>query len=139
MRVIFAFFIIFFTQQSSAGSTCSLNKYLNSADGKEKLEYLVERSRGLIISKLEALGIDENQLDFKVHLPRKYKDPESKLEIKIKSKSLTTVGAGILIKKELKEGECGIEVILQGGHLLNHESGKDFGSLGTVKEWVRIE
>lgn len=139
MNIFVVLFFIGIIQNSYGKTSCSINQYLNSVEGKEKLEYLAERSRGLIISKLEALGIDEKQLDFKVHLPKKYKDQASKLEVKLKSKNLMAVGVGISLKKEMKEEECGIEVIFQGGHLLNQESGKDFGSLGIVKEWIRTE
>jgi hypothetical protein len=38
----------------------------------------------------------------------------------------------------IRDEDCGIEITLSGGRLLNKEIGKDFGSLGRVKEFVRL-
>ena len=42
------------------------------------------------------------------------------------------------MSKVIRDEDCGIEISILGGHILNRESGKDFGTLGRVKEFVRI-
>jgi hypothetical protein len=115
-----------------------VNSYLKSAEGKEKLSGLVERSKGLILSKLEELAIEENQVEIKAIYPKSAKDLLSTLVIKIKAKNLEAEGSSFTLTKVIREEDCGLEISLSGGNLLNKESGKNFGSLGRVKEFVRL-
>jgi hypothetical protein len=123
---------------SQAAPKCHVNSYLKSAEGKEKLSGLVERSKGLILSKLEELAIEENQVEIKAIYPKSAKDLLSTLVIKIKAKNLEAEGSSFTLTKVIREEDCGVEISLSGGNLLNKESGKNFGSLGRVKEFVRL-
>ena len=123
---------------SQAAPKCHVNSYLKSAEGKEKLSGLVERSKGLILSKLEELAIEENQVEIKAIYPKSAKDLLSTLVIKIKAKNLEADGSSFTLTKVIREEDCGVEISLSGGNLLNKESGKNFGSLGRVKEFVRL-
>jgi hypothetical protein len=123
---------------SQAAPKCHVNSYLKSAEGKEKLSGLVERSKGLILSKLEELAIEENQVEIKAIYPKSAKDLLSTLVIKIKAKNLEADGSSFTLTKVIREEDCGLEISLSGGNLLNKESGKNFGSLGRVKEFVRL-
>ena len=123
---------------SQAAPKCHVNSYLKSAEGKEKLSGLVERSKGLILSKLEELAIEENQVEIKAIYPKSAKDLLSTLVIKIKAKNLEAEGSSFTLTKVIREEDCGVEISLSGGNLLNKESGKIFGSLGRVKEFVRL-
>jgi hypothetical protein len=123
---------------SQAAPKCHVHSYLKSAEGKEKLSSLVERSKGLILSKLEELAIEENQVEIKAIYPKSAKDLLSTLVIKIKAKNLEAEGSSFTLSKVIREEDCGIEISLSGGNLLNKESGKNFGSLGRVKEFVRL-
>jgi hypothetical protein len=139
MRFIVFLLIILSTVGAQASVNCDINDYLKSADGKERLQALVERSKSLIISKLEDLGIEEEQIEIKTILPKSFEDKGSKLDIQIKSKTIKAEGAKISLSKVTKEEGCGMEVSIYSGHLLNQESGKNFGSLGRVKEFFRLK
>lgn len=122
---------------AQASASCRINTYLKSAEGQEKLASLVERSKGLILSKLEELSIEENKVVIKAIYPKNIKEVPS-LSITIKSKNLQAEGAIFTLTKMIRDEDCGLEINLSGGRLLNKESGKDFGSLGKVKEFVRL-
>lgn len=121
-----------------ASTTCKIGPYLKSHDGLERLNSLIDRSKSLIISKLEDLGIEEDQVQIKTILPKTVNDSSTKMDIQIKSKSLTAEGAKMSFAKVVRDDDCGLEISIDGGHLLNKESGKNFGSLGRVKEFVRV-
>ena len=136
-RIIFVLTLLM-SMSSQAAPKCHVNSYLKSAEGKEKLSSLVDRSKGLILSKLEELAIEENQVEIKAIYPKSAKDLLSTLVIKIKAKNLQADGSSFTLTKVIREEDCGIEISLSGGNLLNKESGKNFGSLGRVKEFVRL-
>lgn len=136
-RIIFVLTLLM-SLSSHAAPKCHVNSYLKSAEGKEKLSGLVERSKGLILSKLEELAIEENQVEIKAIYPKSAKDLLSTLVIKIKAKNLEAEGSSFTLTKVIREEDCGLEISLSGGNLLNKESGKNFGSLGRVKEFVRL-
>lgn len=127
-----------FTSMSSIASTCSVESFVKSTDGQEKLASLVERSKGLILSKLEELGIEEQQVQVKAIYPKSAQDLRSSLSVKIKAKNLSAEGSTFTMTKVLKDDDCGIEISILNGKILNQESGKNFGSLGRVKEFVRL-
>ncbi len=134
-----AFFILIFASLSAqATQSCKPKNYLNSQEGKEKLAALFDRSKSLILSKLEALGIEEDQVQIKPTYPKSLTDKTAGIEIEIKSKTLKAEGIKVHLSKLIKEEDCGIEIAIDAGHLLNKESGKDFGSLGRVKEFIRL-
>jgi hypothetical protein len=136
-RIIFVLTLLV-SLSSQAAPKCHVSSYLKSAEGKEKLSSLVERSKGLILSKLEELAIEENQVEIKAIYPKSAKDLLSTLVIKIKAKNLEAEGSSFTLTKVIREEDCGVEISLSGGNLLNKESGKNFGSLGKVKEFVRL-
>ena len=125
------------TLQAQAARPCDPKAFFNSSEGKEQLETLVERSKNLALSKLEDLGIEENQVEVKVHIPSDLNDKNSQLDFKIKSKNLVVEGTKMTIKNTHRDEGCGLEVVVFGGHLLNKESSKDFGNLGKLKEFIR--
>ena len=139
MRSFLLFFLLILTTGAHASVSCDVGDFLKSADGKEKLNSLVERSKSLIISKLEDLGIEEDKVEVRAVLPKDLKDTESKLDIKIKAKSLFAEGSKVTLSKTTQDDDCGVEVKIYSGHLVNKESGKDFGSLGRVKEFIRLK
>lgn len=121
-----------------ASEACSLDAFVKSPEGQEKLSSLVDRSKGLILSKLEELGIEENQVQIKAVYPKTAEDLTTSLSVLVKAKNLNAEGSAFTISKVSKDDDCGIEINLKGGHVLNREDGKDFGSLGRVKEFVRL-
>jgi hypothetical protein len=121
-----------------AAQSCKTKNFLNSPEGKEKVTALYDRSKGLILSKLEALGIEEDQVQIKSTFPKSLSDTSAGLEIELKSKTLKAEGMKVSLSKLIKDEDCGIEMAIDAGHLLNKESGKDFGSLGRVKEFIRL-
>lgn len=139
MRSIVFLFIFMSSLGAQASTRCDINEYLKSVEGKDHLQALVERSKSLIISKLEDLGIEEEQIEIKAILPKSFDDKSSNLDIQIKSKTIKAEGAKITLAKVTKEEGCGLEVSIYSGHLLNQESGKNFGSLGRVKEFFRLK
>jgi hypothetical protein len=138
MKKIALFLLIFTTLSAQAAQSCKPKNFLNSPEGKEKLSALFERSKSLILSKLEALGIEEDQVKIKSTYPKSLNDKIAGLEIEIQSKTLKAEGIKLSLSKLIKEEDCGIEIAIDAGHLLNKESGKDFGSLGRVKEFIRL-
>lgn len=139
MKSFLFLFILALNCEAYASVSCDVNEFLKSVDGKEKLNSLVERSKSLIISKLEDLGIEEDKVEVKATLPKNLSDSDSKLDIKIKAKSLEAQGSKVTLSKTTQDEDCGIEVKIYSGHLVNKESGKDFGSLGRVKEFIRLK
>jgi hypothetical protein len=123
---------------TQAFASCKVNTYLKSSEGREKLSSLVERSKGLIFSKLEELSIEEGQVQVKAIYPKTAKDFQASLSVVIKSKSLHVEGTSFIFSKVIRDENCGVEITISGGRLHNKESGKDFGSLGRVKEFVRL-
>lgn len=117
---------------------CSLDAFVKSPEGQEKLVSLVDRSKGLILSKLEELGIEESQVQIKAVYPKNADDLRTSLSVLIKAKNLNAEGSAFTMSKVLRDEDCGIEISILGGHILNRESGKDFGTLGRVKEFVRL-
>jgi hypothetical protein len=121
-----------------ASDTCSLDAFVKSPEGQEKLVSLVDRSKGLILSKLEELGIEESQVQIKAVYPKKADDLRTSLSVLIKAKNLNAEGSAFTMSKVIRDEDCGIEISILGGHILNRESGKDFGTLGRVKEFIRL-
>lgn len=138
MNFIFFFLIMLISWGAFAGPECQVNDYLKSSEGKEKLESLVERSKGLIISKLEEIGIDENQIEIKAVFPKTIEESTSSMNVIIRSKNLEAKNSRISLSKVVRDEDCGLEISIFGGQLHNVESGKNFGSLGKVKEFVRL-
>lgn len=129
---------LLFSFSALAGSPCTLKAFIESPEGQEKLAGLVERSKSLILSKTEELGLDENKIQIKADYPKKAEDPLPSLKIIISSPNLEVSNSKFNVTKVTKEDECGIEISLLGGHVINRESQKDFGSLGRVKEFIRL-
>lgn len=121
-----------------ASDACSVDAFVKSPEGQEKLSSLVDRSKGLILSKLEELGIEENQVQIKAVYPKTAEDLSSSLSVLVKAKNLNAEGSVFSISKVTKEDDCGIEINIKAGRIVNREDGKDFGSLGRVKEFVRL-
>ncbi len=84
------------------------------------------------------MSIDEKQVSVKAIYPKSAKEIKSSLIVTIKSKNLQAEGASFTLLKVIRDEDCGLEISLTGGRLINKESGKDFGSLGRVKEFVRL-
>jgi hypothetical protein len=123
---------------AQAAPGCKINDYLKSAEGQEKISNLVERSKGLILSKLEELSIEEKQVQIQAVYPKSAENFKSSISIKINSKNMQAEGASFTLSKVTRDDDCGLEISISGGQLLNTESGKKFGSLGRVKEFVRL-
>lgn len=121
-----------------AASGCKINNFLKSTEGQEKLVSLVERSKALALSKLEEISIEENQVVFKAMYPKSNKEIQASFFIQIKAKNLQVEGTSFLISKVIRDEDCGIEITITNGKLLNRDNSKDFGSLGKVKEFVRL-
>lgn len=138
MRLIFFVMAMFMSFGAMASAGCQANDYLKSLDGKEKLSTMIERSKGLIISKLEEIGIEENQIQIKAVFPKTLEDQSSSLSIQIKSKNLEAKNSRIVLSRVIRDEDCGLEISIFGGQLHNTESGKNFGSLGKVKEFIRL-
>lgn len=131
----FLFFVLSF---SSFGAACDPDEYLKSADGQEKMTSLLERSKSLMLSKLEDLGYEERQVVIRSQSPKNFTDMNSSLSIKILSKGMEVDGSRFMLSKTIQDEDCGLEIKILGGRLINKESGKDFGSLGLVKEFIRL-
>ncbi len=129
-------FLMSFGAMASSG--CEINDFLKSAEGKDKFMSLLERSKGLIISKLEEIGVEENQIHIKAVFPGSEKDLRATLEVNIKAKNLKAENPRIILSKVIRDEDCGLEVSVFGGELHNIESNKNFGSLGKVKEFIRL-
>jgi hypothetical protein len=99
---------------------------------------LLERSKSLMLSKLEELGYEERQVIIKYQSPKNFADMNSSLSIKILSKGMEVDGSRFMLSKAIQDEDCGLEIKILGGRLINKESGKDFGSLGLVKEIIRL-
>ena len=138
MRLALILVTLFMCLSTQASTSCRINRYLKSVEGQEKLSSLVERTKGLIISKLEELSIEEKQVKITAVYPKNTNDFKSSLLVVIKSKNLQAEGASFIFSKVFRDEDCGIEITISGGRLLNKENGKDFGSLGRVKEFVRL-
>lgn len=138
MKLVMLSLMILLSFNSIAADGCSVDAFVKSPEGQEKLSSLVDRSKGLILSKLEELGIEENQVQIKAVYPKTAEDLRSSLSVLIKAKNLNAEGSAFTISKVIRDEDCGIEISILGGHIMNHESGKDFGTLGRVKEFVRI-
>lgn len=137
MKILLAFLFLTVSAWAHADA-CNSNEYLKSSEGKEKVESLLERSKTLILSKLEDLGFDERKISLKINPTQIVSAPQSVLSIKIQSPGMVVDDSGAILKKETRDGECGVEITILGGRLLNKQNGKDFGSLGRVKEFVRL-
>lgn len=134
--LITALFI--FSVPAFAETSCDLDNFLKSTEGHEKLVGLVERSKSLFVSKLEDMGIEEDQVEVKAVYPKMAAQLDMSLSVIIKAKNLTAHGSTFSLSKVNKDEDCGVEVSLDGGHIINSESKKDFGSLGRVKEFIRF-
>jgi len=137
MKLI-AVVLILLSYLTAHASSCDTNEFFKSIDGNEKLTNLTERAKSLILSKLEDLGIEEDQVQIKVQFPNEQKKIPSLISVILKSKSLKVEGSNFNSIKTFRDEACGLEIVISGGRLLNKESGKDFGSLGKVKEFIRI-
>jgi hypothetical protein len=138
MRFVFVLLTLFMSLGALAAPGCKINDYLKSAEGQEKISNLVERSKGLILSKLEELSIEEKQVQIQAVYPKSAENFKSSISIKINSKNMQAEGASFTLSKVTRDEDCGLEINISGGQLLNTESGKKFGSLGRVKEFVRL-
>ena len=135
LLILLSLFMCFAAQATPA---CKVNKYLKSVEGQEKFASLVERSKSLALSKLEELAIDENKVSIKATYPKDIKHFTSSLSISMKAKNLHAEGTSFTVNKVIRDDDCGLEIVIFNGRLLNKEGGKDFGSLGRVKEFVRL-
>lgn len=138
MKSLFLILTSLLTLNAFASDACSLDAFVKSPEGQEKLVSLVDRSKGLILSKLEELGIEESQVQIKAVYPKKADDLRTSLSVLIKAKNLNAEGSAFTMSKVIRDEDCGIEISILGGHILNRESGKDFGTLGRVKEFIRL-
>jgi len=139
MRLTLFILSSFICLSAQAAGVCQINDFLKSTDGQEKLADLVERSKSLILSKLEELAIEEKQVQIKAIYPKSAENFKSSLSISINSKNIKAEGSTFKLLKVIRDEDCGLEITISGGHVFNKESGKDFGSLGRVKEFVRIK
>ncbi len=138
MKNVFLLTSLFLSLGANAATNCSLETFVKSPEGQEKLSSLVDRSKGLIISKLEELGIEEQQIEIKAIYPKTAEDLRSSLSVLIKAKNLNAEGSSFTMTKVMRDEDCGVEISILNGQILNKESGKDFGSLGRIKEFVRL-
>ena len=70
MRFVFVLLTLFMSLVAQAAPGCKINDYLKSTEGQEKISNLVERSKGLILSKLEELSIEEKQVQIQANLSK---------------------------------------------------------------------
>jgi hypothetical protein len=138
MRFVFVLLTLFMSLVAQAAPGCKINDYLKSTEGQEKISNLVERSKGLILSKLEELSIEEKQVQIQAVYPKSAENFKSSISIKINAKNMHAEGASFTLSKVTRDDDCGLEISISGGQLLDTESGKKFGSLGRVKEFVRL-
>ena len=138
MKYMLMLLVFLATSTSFAATTCSVDAFVKSAEGQEKLSGLVDLSKSLILSKLEELGIEENQVQISAVYPKTAEDLKTSLSVLIKAKNLNAEGSTFTMSKVTREEDCGVEISILNGHILNRESGKNFGSLGRVKEFVRL-
>ena len=138
MKIALTFLMLIFSFLGHAASSCDVDEYLKTTDGKEKISGLIERSKTLALSKLEELGFDEGQIQFKVLTPKSVTDQQSALKITIQKKAMDVEGSKIELRQSVQDEDCGLEVKILGGRLIDKESGKDFGSLGLLKEFIRL-
>jgi len=138
MKNILLLTTFFLSLGVNAATNCSLEAFVKSPEGQEKLSSLVDRSKGLIISKLEELGIEEQQIEVKAVYPKTAEDLRSSLSVLIKAKNLNAEGSSFTMTKVMRDEDCGVEISILNGQILNKESGKNFGSLGRIKEFVRL-
>jgi hypothetical protein len=131
-------FLLAVLSLSGFTATCDPDEYLKSTDGQEKINSLLERSKSLMLSKLEDLGYEERQVVIKSRQPKSFTDPEASLSIQILTKGMEVDGSRFMLSKAIEDEHCGLEIKILGGRLINKESGKDFGSLGLVKEFIRL-
>ncbi len=146
--LILVFIILPFS--TFAGSKCDISKFLKSEDGQQKLIQISDRSKSLIISKLEEIGLEEKQIKIRTVIPKFFKEKIEKgliIEIANGPQNFQISGEGLsLAKLEYKakeDGEkeideiCGLEIKFNGGKLLDKETGREL-SLGRVKEFIRL-
>lgn len=138
MKRLLILLTLFMCLNAQATPSCKINKYLKSVEGQEKLVSLVERSKSLLLSKLEEFSIEENNVQVKATYPKNFKDLRTSLIITLKAKNLQVEGTSFLISKVIRDEDCGVEITITNGKLLNRDNDKDFGSLGRVKEFVRL-
>jgi len=149
LKTIFAIILIF-PISSFASSKCNISQFLKSEEGQQKLSQISERSKSLIISKLEEIGLEEKHIKINTIIPKKYQETIDKgltIEILNGPKKFQISGERLTLSKmEYKikeEGEsvadevCGLEVKFFGGKLFDKESGREI-SLGRVKEFIRL-
>ena len=77
-------------------------------------------------------------MQIKAIYPKNRKDLSSSLLVTINSKNLQVEGSSLIYSKVIRDEDCGVEIIISGGKLINRVSGKNFGSLGRVKEFIRL-
>ena len=138
MKIMLTFLFVVLSF-STFGASCDPDEYLKSTDGQEKMTSLLDRSKSLMLSKLEDLGYEERQVIIKSQSPKNFSDMTSSLSIKIHSKGMEVDGSRFILSKTIQDEDCGLEIKILGGRLINKESGKDFGSLGLVKEFIRLD
>lgn len=138
MRLVLIAFAFLMSFSAMASTGCQVNDFLKSLDAKDRFMGMLERSKGLIISKLEEIGVEENQIHIKAVFPASEKDLSATLQVNIKAKNLKAENPRIILSKVVRDEDCGLEVSIFGGELHNIESSKNFGSLGKVKEFIRL-
>jgi hypothetical protein len=139
------------TTQAFASDKCDLDAYVKSPEGQEKLVQMLERSKSLILSKLEEIGVEEKDVTIRALLPKSIDQKGQKnlfVELNHKQTRFRVWGEGIVLTKiSLKQKEsaetpaddvCGLEIKFLGGKLMNKENGRELGSLGRVKEFIRL-
>jgi hypothetical protein len=149
LNIIFAIILII-PISTFASIKCNISEFLKSEEGQQKLSQISERSKSLIISKLEEIGLEEKHIKINTLIPKRYQEKIDKgltIEILNGPKKFRISGESLtLTKMEYKtkeEGEkftdevCGLEVKFFGGKLLDKETGREI-SLGRVKEFIRL-
>lgn len=133
-----------------AKDACGINTYIKSPEGQEKLIQMLDRTKSLIVSKLMDLDIKESDIEIKAALPKDLKDKATRvLKVSLKANDLLAIWGEdislVEVEKKVKvdnekstDDVCGLEITFNGGNLQNRKTGQDFGSLGKVKEFIRL-
>jgi hypothetical protein len=131
-------FLLTLLNLNAYSASCDVNEFIKSTDGKDKLTSLFERVKTLAISKLEELGHEESTVKFTVKEAVSISALESVFKIDVLKKGMVVESTKAQVTRLLQEEGCGVEIKINAGRLIDKESGKDFGSLGHIKEFVRL-
>ena len=148
MKVLVLIAILFSFSAIAAKDSCGVSAFIKSAEGQEKMVHMLERTKSLIYSKLHDFDLKEKDVEIEAKLPKTISEAKGKLlTVKISSVSQLNIwGESLSLEKISKKVQlddsiddvCGLEITFFGGKLQNKNTGQDYGTLGKVTEFIRL-